>query len=168
MTLKHLLICPLLGLSACTGFTPPPTVVQPAIATDATTTSDPGAPLRIPPDRSRAADFRFNGIDEEFAVHEPGLPRGRSFVPTAGEWASAAALPVTGDIDTGCTLQTQREWVRLQCPSRSRYDNYRHLMLGPGVTPATMVLTANDTLAVVTPGTAPADSASASAPSATG
>lgn len=81
----------------------------------------------------------------------PGLPRGRSFVPTAGEWASAAALPVTGDIDTGCTLQTQREWVRLQCPSRSRYDNYRHLMLGPGVTPATMVLTANDTLAVVTP-----------------
>ena len=83
----------------------------------------------------------------------PGLPVGRSFVPTAAEWVNAPALVPTGDIETGCTLQTQREWVRFLCPSRSRYDSYRRLMFGAGVTPATMVMASNDVISVVTPTT---------------
>jgi hypothetical protein len=90
---------------------------------------------------------------QPIAGPRPGLPVGRSFVPTAAEWANAPALLPTGDIETGCTLQTQREWVRFLCPSRSRYDSHRRLMFGAGVTPATMVMASNDVISVVTPTT---------------
>ena len=83
----------------------------------------------------------------------PGLPVGRSFVPTAAEWKAAATVEVAGGIDTGCTVQALREWARVQCPGQDRFDRYRRVLLGSGVTPATMRITSDDGFAIVTPTT---------------
>ena len=81
----------------------------------------------------------------------PGLPVGRSFAPSDGEWRGAATLAITGDIDTGCTVQAIREWARFHCPNRDRSDRSRRIEFGPGVTPATMTMSSDDALALVTP-----------------
>jgi hypothetical protein len=45
----------------------------------------------------------------------PGLPEGRSFVPTDAEWRAAGEVTVKGSTAAGCKTQIVREWLRVQC-----------------------------------------------------
>ncbi len=81
----------------------------------------------------------------------PGLPRGRSFVPTTAEWSAAPELAIPGASEAGCKVQARREWVRVLCSNRNRFDRYRRLLLGAGATPATMLVASDDAISIVTP-----------------
>lgn len=81
----------------------------------------------------------------------PGLPEGRSFVPTAAEWLDAPEVVVKGSTALGCTTQIQREWLRVQCRRRAAADRFVALEVREGGAPATMALRTVDGLSLVTP-----------------
>jgi len=82
---------------------------------------------------------------------DPGLPAGRSFVPTAGEWAAAPEVKVVGSTALGCSTQIEREWLRVQCRRRVAADKFGGVVVTEGQTPATMAMRTLDSLSLVTP-----------------
>ncbi|WAS92610.1 alginate O-acetyltransferase AlgX-related protein [Nannocystis punicea] len=82
---------------------------------------------------------------------QPGLPPGRSFVPTAAEWASAPEVKVTGSTALGCSTQIEREWLRVQCRRRTATEGFGGVVVREGATPATMAMRTADGLSLVTP-----------------
>lgn len=81
----------------------------------------------------------------------PGLPEGRSFVPTDAEWRAAGEIAVAGSTAAGCTTQIVREWLRVQCRRKKIGDRFDALELREGGTPATMIMHTADALSLVTP-----------------
>jgi hypothetical protein len=81
----------------------------------------------------------------------PGLPEGRSFVPTDAEWRAAGEISVAGSSAAGCTTQIVREWLRVQCRRKKLGDRFDALELREGQTPATMLVHTTDALSLVTP-----------------
>ena len=53
----------------------------------------------------------------------PGLPEGRSFVPTDAEWRAAGEVLVKGSSAAGCKTQIAREWLRVQCRRQKTEDS---------------------------------------------
>ncbi|MDC0670575.1 alginate O-acetyltransferase AlgX-related protein [Nannocystis radixulma] len=82
---------------------------------------------------------------------DPGLPAGRSFPPTAGEWVNAPEVKVTGSTALGCSTQIEREWLRVQCRRRTAADKFGGVVVSEGATPATMAMRTADGLSLVTP-----------------
>lgn len=89
--------------------------------------------------------------DISLRLPDPGLPDGRSFVPTAGEWANAPEVLVKGSTALGCSTQIQREWLRVQCRRRKAADRPGAVVVRDGATPATMAMPTADSLSLVTP-----------------
>lgn len=81
----------------------------------------------------------------------PGLPEGRTFVPTAAEWSSAPEVLVKGSTALGCSTQIQREWLRVQCRRRATSDRFAGVEVREGAAPATMAMRTADGLSLVTP-----------------
>ncbi|MBK9756473.1 MAG: hypothetical protein IPO88_23845 [Nannocystis sp.] len=81
----------------------------------------------------------------------PGLPAGRSFVPTGAEWATAPEVVVKGSSALGCSTQIEREWLRIQCARRKPSDRLDGVAVLEGATPATMAMHSDDALSLVTP-----------------
>jgi len=81
----------------------------------------------------------------------PGLPEGRSFVPTDAEWRAAGEVLVKGSSAAGCKTQIVREWLRVQCRRQKTEDSLDGLELREGQSPATMIMRTNDALSLVTP-----------------
>ena len=82
---------------------------------------------------------------------QPGLPPGRSFVPTAAEWTSAPEVKVVGSTALGCSTQIEREWLRVQCRRRAAGEGFGGVVVSEGATPATMAMRTPDSLSLVTP-----------------
>lgn len=89
--------------------------------------------------------------DTSLPLPDPGLPDGRSFVPTAGEWTTAPEVLVKGSTALGCTTQIEREWLRVQCRRRKAADRPGAVIVRDGATPATMAMPTADGLSLVTP-----------------
>ncbi len=81
----------------------------------------------------------------------PGLPAGRSFVPTDAEWRAAGEVAVKGSTAAGCRTQIVREWLRVQCRRKKFADRFDALDLREGRSPATMITHTEDALSLVTP-----------------
>jgi len=81
----------------------------------------------------------------------PGLPEGRSFVPTDAEWRAAGEVAVKGSSAAGCTTQIVREWLRVQCRRQKPGDRFDALELREGRDHATMITHTADALSLVTP-----------------
>ena len=81
----------------------------------------------------------------------PGLPAGRSFVPSADEWSAADEVAVKGSTAAGCTTQIRREWLRVQCRRQKPRDGFVAASLREGGSPASMVMRTTDALSLVTP-----------------
>ncbi len=82
---------------------------------------------------------------------DPGLPEGRTFAPTPGEWSSGDEVAVKGSTAAGCTTQIRREWLRIQCGRQKAPDRFDAVEVREGETPATMALRTADRVSLVTP-----------------
>ncbi len=82
------------------------------------------------------------------AFPTPGLPSGRSHIPTPAEWLHAPQARAS--VSIACAVQSVREWVRLSCRNRT---NVRRARPGADVVAAMKVLAANnpEALALATP-----------------
>lgn len=90
-------------------------------------------------------------VELSLRAPDPGLPEGRSFVPTAAEWGLGDEVVVKGSTAAGCTTQIKREWLRVNCRRQAVRDRFDGLEVREGGTPATMVLRTPDALSLVTP-----------------
>lgn len=50
----------------------------------------------------------------------PGLPAGRSYLPSPQEWAEVTESTVKGSTDAGCETKQIREWLKVACLKKAR------------------------------------------------